>query len=198
MLPVREMIANVMLTASLAAGSLGMAVAPPLLPTAPASAPRVHIASFDRIVGPARICGQGATGLIAGQSINVGRVLYANNNTSLFVGYRTTGDWYIKEVHLELVADPHDFPVNGGGNPQIGHFRFADTFDPPTQEVVFQFSLNDLGFEPGQRIYIAAHAVVCRIEGNRIVQEETAWGRGYRFGGGSWAMFDDFRLGLCR
>ncbi|GEM_PF-3947889 len=198
MLPVRKMIVNLMLAASLSTASLGMAVVPPLLPATPTSAPKVHVTSFDRLIGPARICGQGATGLIAGRTINVGGVLYANNNTSLFVGYRTTGDWYIKEVHLELVADPHDFPMNEGGNPEIGHFCFYDTFDPPVQEVVFQFNLHDLGFEPGERIYVAAHAVVCRIVGNEIVQQETAWGRGYRFTGGSWAMFDDFRLGVCR
>jgi len=171
--------------------------APPVM-HGPASAEVIAGASFDRIVGVARICGRGATGLCAGRNIDVGRVAYANNNTSLFVGYQTTGEWYIREVQLEVVADPSEFPMNSNGSPKIGQFRFQETFETPTQEVIFHLSLSELGFEPGQTIYVAAHAVVVRIVGNEIVQEETAWGKGTRFGGGSWATFDDFRLGLCR
>ncbi|MCL4196585.1 MAG: hypothetical protein KJZ69_03755 [Phycisphaerales bacterium] len=171
--------------------------APPVM-HGPASAEVIAGASFDRIVGVARICGRGATGLCAGRNIDVGRVAYANNNTSLFVGYQTTGEWYIREVQLEVVADPSEFPMNANGSPKIGQFRFQETFETPTQEVIFHLSLSELGFEPGQTIYVAAHAVVVRIVGNEIVQEETAWGKGTRFGGGSWATFDDFRLGLCR
>lgn len=171
--------------------------APPVM-HGPASAEVIAAASFDRIVGTARICGRGATGLCAGRNIDVGRVAYANNNASLFVGYQTTGEWYIREVQLEVVADPSEFPMNSNGSPKIGEFRFQETFETPTQEVIFHLSLSELGFEPGQTIYVAAHAVVVRIVGNEIVQEETAWGKGTRFGGGSWATFDDFRLGLCR
>lgn len=188
--------------ASVMSSVLSIGAAVPVAVSAPSLAPPVEAAavaaSFDEIVGVARLCGRGATGLCAARTINVGRVAYANNNATLFVGYQTSGDWYVREVHLDVAADPADFPRNANGSPRIGDFRFHRVFETPTQEVILQFSLGELGFQPGQTIYVAAHAVVVRIVGNEIVQEETAWGKGTRFGGGTWATYDDFRLGVCR
>ena len=123
------------------------------------------------------------TDLIAGQNLIVGTVSFAMDNNDLIVTYQTEGTWEIQETHL-FVGDLEDLPTNRPGNPIIGRFPYSGEHDAGTNQVVYIIP----SVEPGDHLFIAAHAVV--IDTLTGVTE-TAWGAGEAIGGHSWAMVFD-------
>ncbi|HEX9744959.1 MAG TPA: hypothetical protein VGB30_05980 [bacterium] len=111
--------------------------------------------------------------LIAGQQYFAGTVELSYDLDNIYITYKTTGDWFISEVHAHVTDSPDKFPTNGAGNPQIGHFDCNESFYPPVTEYTCVFP-ND--FEDGDIVYYAAHARVLRIVDGQVVQDETAWG----------------------
>lgn len=117
--------------------------------------------------------------LYAGQNILIGSVEVANYNDQVYVTYKTNGDWSLKKTHL-FVGDYSEFPMNNGGNPQVGRFPYKRTHPNGTQEFT----------HVGPEVYSsmcyfhAAHAEVVNANG----QSESAWADGDPLGGNSWAM----------
>ena len=133
--------------------------------------------------------------LWAGQNIDVGTVSVWNDAENLYVKYETTDDWYLTETHLHVATALGDIPQTKTGNPIPGHFDYPMEYDPPVQENTNVINLEDCGFEVGDELYIAAHAVVQKViteapyYASTVVQEETAWGAGDNFPGNNWAMY---------
>ena len=118
--------------------------------------------------------------LLAGQTIDSGNLTVTLVDGNLVVNYETEGDWVITETHL-YVGPLADMPLNTPGNPQIGQFPYTNEFDPAETSVTYA----TLDLEPGECVYVAAHAVVV----NTVTgEEETAWANGDQLDGNSWAM----------
>lgn len=117
------------------------------------------------------------TNLCAGQDIEIGNTIVENDGTTLSVTYEITEPgWLLVETHLEVVENEEDFPTTKKGNPQVGHFTWSKTHDPPVESFTYTIPLADIGdgVVAGDPVYVAAHAAVVKIIGEG--QEETAWG----------------------
>jgi hypothetical protein len=96
--------------------------------------------------------------LIAGQMYLAGSVTVSLCTGGIEVKFETDDGWYLTAYHVEVVDDPNKFHMTNTGNPKVGRFDYVDSFEP-TQEVT-------IGCIPvGDRAFVAAHAVVCRGEG---------------------------------
>ena len=126
--------------------------------------------------------------LTAGQHIDVGTVTVSNDETNLYVVYETTGNWVITETHL-YVGPEAGIPLNGGGNPRIGHFPYHGNDDSP-----FTIPLAGLGDD----FVIVAHAVVKKVIDGQTMQSETAFGCGeFSFPGNRWGCYFDYDKQEC-
>jgi len=139
------------------------------------------------------ICGEAKiVDLIAGQHINVGTVSVSNDDENLYVTYETSGNWYLTETHL-FVGKESDIPLNGGGNPKIGHFPYSESHDD-LKTFTYTIELNDLD----ECFSVVSHAVVERIENGRRVQGETAFGCGDKeFPGRRWGCYFEYCKQEC-
>lgn len=105
--------------------------------------------------------------LIAGQSINVGSVIYSHDATNIYVTYTTANGWTLKELHL-YVGNLAGLPSNKTAV-QIGHFPY--TYSSINGMTSYTFEVPIIGLSHDDNVYtIAAHAVV--VNGT---MEETAW-----------------------
>ena len=142
--------------------------------------------------------GQYTAILYAGQTIEAGAVTVTADDDDLIFTYSTIDGWELTEVHLALGTSYSDIPQNRQGNPMIGHFPYKESFSEGVTEVEIRVSLEDFGGEEalyGQRLYIAAHAVVQKELADGSIQKETGWGAGERMTSrGSWATFFSFVL----
>lgn len=123
--------------------------------------------------------------LYAGKNIDVGYVRVETVCTTyLEITYIIEEPgWEITETHLAVVDDPDDFPQTKKGNPKVGHFPYKG-------QLQYEIDLCELGVEPCDIVYIAAHAVV-----ENGCQEETAWANtGTSFSGASWALYFAYRV----
>ncbi len=144
--------------------------------------------------------------LVAGQDTNVGGVIveYDKEEGCLYVTYDVTGGtWYLTETHLQVATSLEGIPQTKKGNPIPGQFDYKMEHEPSAQvqEYTITVQLGDVGAEPGDTLYIAAHAVVETVvydeegnpvldeDGNPIVINETAWGAGEPFDGKNWATY---------
>lgn len=156
--------------------------------------PTAPIQTFGDVQGTTQFiddpCGEVTTEtLFAGQTIDVGTVIVANNGTDLCVTYSATGDWRIKETHLHIALTVGDIPQTKTGNPRPGKFAYSHVLNPAAATDEYCFPLSDLGYEAGADLIIAAHAVVQRLVGGQVAQTETAWGYGPNFPGANWATY---------
>lgn len=138
--------------------------------------------------------------LKAGQHIDAGTVTVMNDGQELTVEFRTSGEWYMSEVHLHIGSSPGDIPQNRGGNPQIGQFAYKETFGPASQYHEFTVDLAANGWSAGTELYIAAHAVVGKLDAGTgsLYATETGWGEGERFSPrGNWAMYFAYTVNAC-
>lgn len=130
--------------------------------------------------------------LMAGQNINVGSVTISNDKDNLYVVYETTEHWYLQEVHM-YVGPESKIPLNGGGNPVIGHFPYSKE-DIETQNYVFTVPLSELD----DCFSVVTHAVVSRILYGETSQTETAFGCGDKdFPGNRWGCYTDYCVEEC-
>ena len=116
-------------------------------------------------------CPSGPIDLIAGQHTVVGQIYVEKDldNECLKVTYKidgaAEGDWFLTEVHLEMVTDPNVFPMTKTGNPKIGNFKFKYSFSPfeNTKEFAIPECIplpKDASGKLISPVYIAAHGVV--------------------------------------
>jgi len=106
--------------------------------------------------------------LYAGQDIDVGTVYVWNDADTLYVQYLIDDvawddgeGWGLYETHVHVGNSLGDFPLNRGGNPQIGHFAHKATHDG-VQCYTQPIPLGD--WEADDKLLIAAHAVIEKTE----------------------------------
>jgi hypothetical protein len=131
-----------------------------------------------------QVCGQVRTvNFIAGQHILVGNIEVYNSADSIYVTYKTTGDWRMRTLHL-FVGKCNQLPVNKSGNPVPGRFPYSKSFG---SYCATEFTFRFLKSAFDSCFCVAAHAEVARANGS---QAETAWGQGTRFvQKGNWGMY---------
>jgi hypothetical protein len=125
--------------------------------------------------------------LMAGQHIDVGTVTVTNTETEILVTYQTTGDWLIKETHLDVELAYSGLDTTKKGNPIPGKFTYKTKHKNPVTEV--SFTIENFGWSVDSELYIAAHAVVTSNQGT-----ETAWGEGLQFPGNNWGMYFNYTV----
>ena len=136
--------------------------------------------------------------LYAGQHIDVGSVIVANDDTELCIQIETTGAWVMQETHVAIARTVEEIPQTGSGNPKIGQFALSAEHDPAVTAFDHCISLADYGYLPGETLYLAVHAVVVlEGEGGEPLQEETAWADGIEFPGSSWATYFNYGVQEC-
>jgi hypothetical protein len=131
----------------------------------------------------------------AGQYIDVGTVAVSNDEDSLYVTINTTGGWVMAESHVAVASAVDDIPQTGSGNPKVGRFAFAADHDPPVN--TYYYAVSVTGYDQTQPLCIAVHAIVQRIEGGHVVQQETAWADGEDFPGANWATYIAYAVQPC-
>lgn len=111
--------------------------------------------------------------LIAGQTTNVGKVIYSHIGDQLLVEYVTTEDWLLSEVHFYVgtLANFEETCMNKKAI-QIGKFPYsASDLNGPTHS----FSIPLASPAPEGGYMVVAHAVVKKVVDGVVVQEETAF-----------------------
>ncbi len=141
-------------------------------------------------------CGDDQIRLIAAQNIDIGVVRITHDESELCVEYVVTAPgWSLSETHLALAASPSGLPQTPSGNPRVGLFPYQHT-GLQGQNDSYCVDYQQLGFVPGEPVYVAAHAVV--VEGQQVFAiSETAWGEGTDFPGNNWAMYYEYDLASC-
>ena len=130
--------------------------------------------------------------LMAGQSIWAGLVEVWNDGVSLHVRY--VSKWglgfCLNETHLHVATSLAGIPQNNG-NPIPGKFDYKDDDLGCVHDIEYVIPLD--GWEAGTDLFIAAHAVVGRVDDPYF--EETAWGAlcghldRWGFPGRNWATY---------
>jgi hypothetical protein len=119
----------------------------------------------------------------------VGWITLSNDANNLTVRYWTIGDWWvITETHVAVATSLGGIPQTKKGNPISGHFPYNMEHDPAVTEYTYTIPLPP-GVSAGSTLYIATHAVVQRLDGGIVIQEETAWGDCKNFPGKNWAKY---------
>ena len=94
--------------------------------------------------------------LYAGQYENVGVVKVWNDTENLYVKYIVDDPWCLTETHLHVAVCIEDIPQTKKGNPIPGKFDYEGEHDCVTEYTY----IIPLTLVPGDKLYIAAHAVV--------------------------------------
>jgi hypothetical protein len=113
------------------------------------------------------VCTSKTFDLTAGQNLKIGNIIVSNDQSYLYITYKTIEGWMLKEVHL-YAGTLSGVPVNSMNIPVPGKFPIVENFTPEVEEVTFAIPLKCLPDCP----YIVAHATVV----NKNLVEETAWG----------------------
>lgn len=136
--------------------------------------------------------------LYAGQNIIAGEIILNVSNDFLTVTYNTENGFVLEEAHLFVGESLEDMPQTRNGNPKIGLFPYKANELGGISSYVFEIPLDDLGgvdYICGKSVFIAAHAVVHRINEDGSSQYETAWGDGDLLAEqGSWAMYFSYNV----
>jgi hypothetical protein len=133
--------------------------------------------------------------LYAGQTINAGNVTVWNDQTDLYVQFNTSGGWLMTESHVAVATSLAGIPQKNG-NPIPGQFPYSMVHNPPVTTYTYAIPLGS--WQPGQQLYIAAHAVVVMLDqyGN-VIRRETGWGNGPNFPGKNWATYLMYTVQSC-
>lgn len=131
--------------------------------------------SFDVDLDDVVYCGEEeVVSLTAGQYIDVGSIVVGNDGEYLYVTYKTTGDWYLTEVHLHVLDEDPERRLPPGRTPYKSDVDYE-------KEFTLKVPLSDFDFDFEEQcdvfsLWLQAHAVVKKIVDEEVVQEETAYG----------------------
>jgi len=154
--------------------------------------------------------------LLAGQDIPVGTVtVWPDHDHNINVEYEISeeySEWSITEIHFAIAALDDctecykHLPITKSGSPKVGNFYYKLTDGTEGWGFVIPFGdegiINEdpeeddeaeIGFQWGECLCFAAHAVVEKGEGDSY-QTQTGWGQGEPFPK-SWAMYVCFEPG---
>jgi len=137
--------------------------------------------------------------LVAENDMVVGTVTAAIDSNELVVTYALSASWSMTESQLDIETDVGLIPQIPKSNPVPGHFAFNTEHSPAVAEYTYH---KPISWQPGDTLYIAAHAEVqrsgdcaetCPPPGDDD-DREGAWAAGTRFTPrGSRAMYVTFR-----
>lgn len=128
------------------------------------------------------------TPLIAGQNYVAGNVTVYYTPEYVYVEYNLTGNWYLTDYQFHVTNDcERGFPLNKNGNPQIGQFDYQTSIPGGTQHVLVPVPWKP-EWTGEDELCFATHAVVEDRTGTPPYEQQTGWGKGEPFPGGSWAM----------
>ena len=145
------------------------------------------------------ICGiPQSTRLMAGQSIDSGTVTISNDQLgNITLTFNTVEPWILSDTHAHVAKSLDAIPQTRSGNPKVGNFSYKTTHTPGVSSYSYTIAADEIGYNLGDTIYIATHAVVQRLDTGEITQQETAWGEGNAFPGRNWAMYFTYILQAC-
>ena len=147
-----------------------------------------------------------------GQSINMGEYTLQTMNGNLEVTIWPLGDWKLQDVHIAIVTNPNDFPLNKGGNPKLNEFGWKASMTPTSQPFRITIDLDDIapGLMAGDTVYVMIHtAMMIMDSAGMVIQDETGWGLAcshewtpgepfpagfYKLGSARWAWYFAFIL----
>ncbi len=150
--------------------------------------------------GEDEVCGMDSVDLFAGQTIDVGSLIIANDEENLYVSYELVDGWLLKETHVHVGCSLDDFPLTKNGNPKVGNFAYQMVFDPYMDTYALAIPLADIACfaECGDALIVGAHAAVVLLNDvGEEIQGETAWGDGPGFPGKNWFTYSEYETACC-
>jgi hypothetical protein len=133
--------------------------------------------------------------IYAGQNIEVGTMQIINDQDYLYLNLYLNDGWAATLSHLHIATSLAGIPQNKKGIPVPGQFEYSESYSPAKDMVSYQFPLDDLGFEIGETMYIAAHLDVSLFSPTGIViQSETAWSGDQAGPGPRWWFYATYSL----
>ena len=130
----------------------------------------------------------------AGQNTLAGTLIITNDEYYLYVTFSLTDDWLLEETHVHVASNLGGIPRTNRGIPIPGQFQYSESHNY-IPEYTYVIDLPPYGFECGQAIVIAAHAVVVQLgDENEIIEDETAWGGDNPGPGPRWWYFVDYTI----
>jgi hypothetical protein len=138
-------------------------------------------------VYPTNGCVATTVSLIAGQHIDAGTITVSNDENFIYVTYKSTNDYFIKETHL-YVGNCEAVPVNKKGNPVPGQFPYTNNHDYATS---YMYAVPIAAIGMGNCGCIAAHAALVKLDASgNVIESQTGWGNGTSIvpNNGSWGM----------
>jgi hypothetical protein len=133
--------------------------------------------------------------LYAGRTLDAGTVSVSNDTVNLYVQYSTTSPWVLTAAHLAVADSLAGIPQTKTKNPIPGRFPYSATFDPEVTSFTFTIPLSN--YNPGQTLFIAAHAVVLAPFQGSGGGTQTGWGYGPGFPGANWATYFQYTVASC-
>lgn len=123
-------------------------------------------------------CGPITEVLYAAQGFEAGYVLIDNDEDNLYVTVYSDNGYQDKEEQIKMWVgnDLIDLPQTKKSNLKIGHFPFKTTVDPNENEYTFTLSLEELGLNCDDQIFVVVHADVLLMDSQRRVRNESAFG----------------------
>ncbi|MBW8331881.1 MAG: hypothetical protein K0M40_07665 [Prolixibacteraceae bacterium] len=114
--------------------------------------------------------------LIAGQTIDVGKVVYSHDGNQFLVEFVTTGGWILSEVHFYVgTLDEFQKTCMNKNAIQIGKFPYSAVDLNSTTHSLDPITLAIPAPEGGYMV--VAHAVVKKVNEDGTIQEETAFAK---------------------
>lgn len=133
--------------------------------------------------------------IYAGQNIEVGILQIINDQDYLYLNVYLNEGWKTTLSHLHIASSLAGIPRTKNGAPIPGQFEYSESYAPARDMVSYQLLLDDLGFEIGETMFIAAHFDVKRFGPTGVVlQSETAWGGDQTGPGSRWWFFANYSL----
>lgn len=125
-------------------------------------------------------CPPYAANILAGKTIQAGKISVTNNATELIVQADATAPWLMRAIHIYAGEKP--VPTNKGKNVAPGKFPYKQTFEAPyASTFTTRIPFKDLGIECGKTLHMAIHTEMIQLGGDEaveIVEEETGWAEG--------------------
>ena len=149
------------------------------LPVSEETSPTSWPPSFAVVPSAPATCGPATeVGLMLGPDIRSGSVRVTNDESNLYVTYRSEGGRSILATAVFAGDSPDDIPTTRAGLPRLFRFPYKSAHEWGTEEVVWEIPLSDV---TGDEAVIAAFAQVGLL---------SSWGEGEPITPGrDWAMY---------
>jgi hypothetical protein len=136
--------------------------------------------------------------VIGGAQGEIGTVTVSNDESQLYVTLAVNPGWAMTGTQIDVCSDLRQIEVNRAGNPRLKRFAFRETHEPPVTQYTCSVLLENARYQPGDTVYVAAHAQVVRYNAaGRPTRRASAWGAGSALPGPNRAMVLTYRVQAC-